>query len=853
MLRLAFATSRGRMVSLVGSFLALMFAVALVASCGLLLESGIRARIPAERYGAAPVVVAGQQRVTLVGDDTDPGQSLPEPVAIPATLAEKITRVPGVTKVVPETAFPIGLTGSGLTGSGGRVVGRSWESAGLTPYRLVKGRAPAAAGEVVTDATLGGKVGEKIRVTGRDGLREYVVTGVAGPGLARQPSVFFTAERAGELFARPGKVSAFGVFGDGDGLAERVEKALGDSVTVYSGDQRGLAESPSAHEGREALIAIGASLISIVVMIAVLVVSGAFGLAVRQRDREIALLRAVGATPGQVRAMIGRQALVVAALAVVPALPLGAVLGTWMFGQFRARGMVPEGFAPVIGPFPLLGAAAVGLLTAWLAARTAVRRAARIKPTEALGEAMVEREGLGRGRMITGLVFLALGVATSGLSMVVAGETAAMSASAIVLLLVTAAALLGPWLVRLAAGLAGGLVGRTSPVGGYLAVANTRTAAKRLASVATPLILMFAFTSTTLFAQSTLGHATTTQTLEGNRADYVLEASPGLPPEVAGAARDLPGVTGVTETIRSKVLGDTVELGDPILMPMEAIGLTVPAHGIDLGVTSGSLDRLRDDGVALSRLAAGSFGATVGQKIRLRLGDGTRVTRTVVAVYERGLGYGDVALPYSVVRDHSATGLAERLYVTVGAGSGGLATGASGVGSSATGGSGSGGTGLDLKERLAALAPGLTVLDRDDVGVAANTAQEFSDWANLLLVGLIIVFIAISVVNTLVTATGARVREFALLRLVGGTRRQVRGMVRWEALLVGGLAIVTGTLITAPTLMALSYGVTGSPLPHVPYLTYAAIATITLTLAYAATLTPTRTALQGHPATQIRT
>ncbi|MEV4097473.1 FtsX-like permease family protein [Streptosporangium saharense] len=824
MLKLAFATSRGRMISLVGSFLALMFAVVLVVSCGLLLESGIRARIPAERYGAAPVVVAGQQRVTLVGDDADPGQSLPEPVAISATLAEKITKVPGVTKVVPETAFPVGLTGSE-----GRVVGRSWESAGLTPYRLARGRAPATAGEVVTDATLGRKVGEKVRVTGRDGLREYVVTGVAGPGLARQPSVFFTPERAGELFARPGKVSAFGVFGDGDGLAERVERALGDSVTVYSGDQRGLAENPSAHEGREALIGLGASLISIVIMIAVLVVSGAFGLAVRQRDREIALLRAVGATPGQVRAMIGRQALVVAALAVVPALPLGAALGTWMFGQFRARGMVPEGFAPVIGPFPLLGAAAVGLLTAWLAARTAVRRAARIKPTEALGEAMVEREGLGRGRMITGLVFLALGVATSGLSMVVAGETAAMSASAIVLLLVTAAALLGPWLVRLAAILAGGVVRRTSPVGGYLAVANTRTAAKRLASVATPLILMFAFTSTTLFAQSTLGHATTTQTLEGNRADYVLEASPGLPPEVAGAARDLPGVTGVTETIRSKVLGDTVELGDPILMPMEAIGLTVPVHGIDLGVTSGSLDRLGDDGIALSRLAAGSFGATVGQKIRLRLGDGTRVTRTVVAIYERGLGYGDVALPYTVVRDHSETGMADRLYVTGGPGS------------------------SDLAKRLAALAPGLTVLDRDDVGAAVNTAQEFSDWANLLLVGMIIVFIAISVVNTLVTATGARVREFALLRLVGGTRRQVRGMVRWEALLVGGLAIVTGTLITAPTLMALSYGVTGSPLPHVPYLTYAAIAAITVALAYAATLTPTRTALQGHPATQIRT
>ncbi|MEV7008347.1 FtsX-like permease family protein [Streptosporangium sp. NPDC051022] len=830
MLRLAFATSRGRLLSLASSFLALLFAVALVASCGLLMESGLRARLPAERYGAAPVVVAGQQEVSLPvaeAGEGDLGQSLSEPVAIPAALAKRIAKVPGVAKVVPEIGFPVGLTGADRP-----VTGRSWESAGLTPYTLRKGRAPATAGEIVTDAALGREVGQRVRVAGRDGLREYTVTGIAsGPDQARRTSVFFTGERAAELFARPGKVSAFGVFGEGGGqdeserLAERVERALGDSVAVYAGDRRGLAEDVSAQEGREMLIALSGSLGGVILMVAGLVVSGAFGLSVRQRNREIALLRAVGATPRQVRAMIGREALIVGLAAVVPGLPLGVALGRWLFDQFLTRGMLPQGFTLALGPIPLLVAAVTGLLMAWLAARGAVRRAARIKPTEALGEAAAERRELGRGRMITGLVFLVLGTATSGLSMVAAGETAAMSASAIVLLLITAATLLGPWLVRLTAGLVGGLAGRTSPVGGYLAVANTRTAAKRLASVAGPLILMFAFTSTILFSQSTLGHAATRQALSGNRADYILEpaAGPGLPPEVARAARDLPGVKGVTETIRTKVLADTVELGDRTLKPMEAIGLTVPAHGIDLDVTSGSLERLRGDGVALSTMGASGFGVSVGDKVRLRLGDGTPVTRTVVAVYGRGLGYGDVALPYEVVRDHSAAGVAGRVYVT-------------------------GGT----KERLAALAPGVTVLDRTEAGAAVNAAQEFSDWANLLLLGMIIVFIVISVVNTLVTATGARVREFALLRLVGGTRRQVRGMVRWEALLIGGLAVITGTLIATPTLMALSYGVTGSPLPHVPPLTYVTIVVTTMGLAYAATLTPARTVLLGRPADQIR-
>ncbi|GII83576.1 ABC transporter permease [Sphaerisporangium siamense] len=831
MLRLAFAASRGRMASLAGSFVALMFAVALVAACGMLMESGLRARVPAERYGAAPVVVAGLEQAVLATEDDFLGVPLTEPVAIPATLAGEIAKVPGVAKVVPEIGFPVGLTGARES-----VTGRSWESAALTPYTLKKGRAPATPHEIVTDVTLGHEIGQKLHVTGRDGLREYTVTGTAepgtnrpgedGPGADGRASVFFTPGRAAELFARPGKVLAFGVFGDGQSeeLARRVERALGDTVTVYAGDRRGMAEDVTAREGREMLIAIGGSLGGVILMVAVLVVASAFGLAVRQRDREIALLRAIGATPRQIRAMIGQESLVIGVAAVVPGLPLGVALGRWLFDQFVARGMLPRGFTPVTGPLPLLVAAAVGLATAWLAARGAVRRAARVKPTEALGEAAAERRELGRGRMIAGLVFLALGLSASAMAMYMAGETAAATAGAIVLLLITAATLLGPWLVRLAARLAGGVIGRTSPVGGYLAVANTRTAAKRLASVAGPLILMFAFAATTLFSQSTIAHATTRQALDGNRADHILQAAgPGLPPEVARAARELPGVTGVTETIRTKVIGDTTELGSRTLKPMAAIGLTVPVRGIDLGVTSGSLDRLRGNGVALSTLAAGGFGASVGDKVRLLMGDGTPVRLTVVALYERGLGYGDVALPYALARDHSASGMSSQLYVTGGA-----------------------------KEGLAALAPGLTVLDRAAARAAIDTAQEFNDWVNRLLLGMIIVFIVISVVNTLVTATGARVREFALLRLVGGTRRQVRAMVRWEALLIGALAVVTGTLITAPTLMALTYGLTGSPLPHIPSLTYATMALATMALAYTATLTPTHKTLLGRPADQIR-
>ncbi|MFI6599669.1 FtsX-like permease family protein [Nonomuraea sp. NPDC050536] len=824
MLRLSFAMLRGRPGPLVGSFLALLFAVAMVTSCGLLMESALRAHNPPERYGASPVVVTGKQSISAT--DNAENVQLAEPVTLPAALAEKLRGVPGVTGVVPELTFPVGL--AGVPGAGGRTYGHAWQSAALTPYSLRAGRAPAASGEVVVDAGLAARarleVGGKARVLGRDGVRDYTVTGIAATALAGQSSVFFTAERAGELFARPGRVSAFGVSGPGDPerLKERIASAL-PGAAAYAGDQRGFAEDLRMLDSREMLVALSGGLAGVVVMVAVFVIAGTFGPAMRQREREIALLRAIGATPRQVRMMIGRESLLVGIVAAAAGAPLGIVVGGWLLGQLVTRGMLPEAFEPIAGPIPVLAAVAVGLAAAWLAARGSVRRATRIRPAEALGEAAVERRELGRGRVIAGLVFLALGLGAAGLSMSAMGETVAATAGAIVLFLVTAVALLGPWLVRLAAGLVGGVLRRASRVGGYLAVANTATGARRLASVVSPLVLMIAFAATTVFAQSTMGHAASRQAAEGNRADFVLESAwPGLPPEAARAARALPGVRGVTEALGTRVVGEYEQLGERTLTSLGAVGLAAPVHGVDLGVRAGSLDRLRGDGVALSTFAAGSYGAEVGDRVRLRLGDGTPVTRTVVAVYERGLGFGDVALPYEVVRDHSGSGMSARLFVVGGS-----------------------------KARLAGLAPGLTVLDRSDAATVRDTARELNDWGNMLALGLIIVFIAISVVNTLVMATGSRVREFALLRLVGGTRRQVLGMIRWEALLVGGIAVMTGTAIAAPTLMALSTAVTGSPLPYVPPAVYAAMACATIGLAFAATLLPARLALRGRPAERI--
>lgn len=114
--------------------------------------------------------------------------------------------------------------------------------------------------------------------------------------------------------------------------------------------------------------------------------------------------------------------------------------------------------------------------------------------------------------------------------------------------------------------------------------------------------------------------------------------------------------------------------------------------------------------------------------------------------------------------------------------------------------------------------------------------------------GLIIAFTAIAVVNTLAVSVSDRTREFALLRLVGTTRRQVMGMLRIEAAVVLLVAAALGTGIAYAVLTAFSLGMTGSASPSFDAATYAGVVAFAAVLTFLATLLPGRLALTGRPA-----
>ncbi|MFE2147943.1 FtsX-like permease family protein [Streptomyces sp. NPDC059456] len=841
MLRYALQTVRDRKAGFLGAFVALLCAAALITACGTLLETGLRGKIATERYAATPVVVSADQNVhqtTVKVKKGDPQKTKTKhkakPVAerawLPAATVEAVRSVPGVERAVPELSFQA-VPLIKAPGAAKPSYGHAWTSAALTPFTLAEGRAPQSGGEVVIDRELAARAGLKsgaaltVQATGEP--MTYTVSGIAQTprgDLARQNALFFTDAEAQRLAARDGRVTAIGILPapgtDPGELAGRIGRALeGTGAQVTTGDDRGPVEFLDAAGARIKLVSMGGAMGGTSLLVAILVVVGTFALSVQQRYRELALLRAIAATPKQLRRMIGREALLVGLAAGVAGALAGLPLAAWLHGRFVESGVVPANLERSAGIFPMFAAVGASLLGAWAAARITGRRIARIRPAEALAEAAVERRRPAWIRIATGVLLLAGGVVLVAVLSALRTEPASTPVTFLaVVVLAGAVSLLGPLLVRGATALLAGPLRLAGP-GGHLAAANLRGNATRMASAVTPLALLIGMTCTVLFITPTLGNAGRAQAREGVRAGWVLAAQgPGVTGGAVESVRRTPGVTAATEIVHTSVRVGLTKYGAQGVTPA---GLT---RTWDPGVTSGSLEGFGEKNVALSEVAADQLGLKPGSPLELTLGDGTPVTLTVSAVYARGLGFGDLTLPHDLVAAHVDNPLASSVLVAAGEGTG--------------------------REQLAAAVrafPGVGVLSARDADAARAEQQQAGAEINLLAMGLVLAFTAIAVVNTLAMSTSERLREFAMLRLAGAKRRQVLRMLRTEALAVLLIGAVLGSGIALAVLTAFSVGMTGAAAPAMLPVVYVGVLGVAGLLALAATALPGRVALRVPP------
>ncbi|MFG2006100.1 FtsX-like permease family protein [Spirillospora sp. NPDC048911] len=792
MLRLALSTVRNRRFGFAGSFVAVTLAVALVCAWFTLLLSGLGAAPAVDRFGAVTAVVRMDPALTVrTGPEDEEKVPLDQPPRLPAEFAERVRAIEGVTAVIPDTPFyaqVISKKGVPLAGPGdGPSVGHGWAAAALTPFTLRTGRAPASPDEVVLDADLARRAeagpGSTLRVVTDVGVQTMRVSGVAAPrgrtGLPRQATLFF---------ARPadGRPQFLGVVAEpGTPLAARLRPT---GAEVLTGRDAARAGSPEIGDQLEYATLFLGPMGGIGLFLAIFVIAGTFGLSILQRGREIALLRAIGATPGQVRRMLLAEACSVALVAAVPGCLLGVPLAHLVLRLMIANDIATTDFEIQVSTLPFFVATGAGLLVSLLAVTLSAHHAARVRATEALREAAAPRRLMPLPRLLLGLAALAGAIPIHLLSQRVGGEVGVAFQYLTVMILMIAAVALAPLLTRLLTPVVGAAV--TPATTGWLAAAGSRTAPRRVASAASAVMLSTALGSTALLVGASIESTAIEQSGQRVVADRILTPhnASGLPASVASTAARLPSVKAVS-ALRSTTFISTV-LGAPESMVAQGVAPESIDEVLAPGIRAGSLKALAQPGtVAVSRTHARERGWSVGSRINGTLGDGTPMTLRVVAIYDRSLGLGDFLLARSALTGHLHDNLDDAVLIKART--------------------------PNLDRDLSTLGiPTVKTLNAPAYAQLSRSGLSQSTTNVYIVLGLLVAFTAISIVNTCVMGTAERAREFALLRLVGASRGQVVRTICMETAIASVIGTIIGAAIGLVALAGASGALTGTMSLH---------------------------------------
>ncbi|GLX93678.1 ABC transporter permease [Herbidospora sp. NBRC 101105] len=732
---LSFATVRERWQSFAGGFVVLSLGMALVSMSVLALASA-GPRVP-DRLAGTPVFVSAPRLDRADGSFAPDRPWSPETVA---SLVEGLSAIPGVAQAVPDRAFYAQPVIGGRPAPSER--GHAWSTARLAPYRLTAGTAPRK-GETVVDRSLGLTPGTDVSVLTARGPVTFTVSGtVDGPG------VFLNDAEAAPLSAG---VRAIGLVAEPGADVAAIAEAAGRFADVLTGDGRSVLESRDDERTRWIGMQILTGMAVLSALVSVLVVGSTFAVGVAQRRRELGLLRAVGATPRQIRAMVYGEALVVGVAATAAGVAAGALLAPVLGAVLVEVGFEPTGFAVALSPLPLAGSFAGGVILTLVAVWSASRRAARVSPLEALREAEVDDRPMPRLRWIIGLASCALGVASAVSS---DGEGAfVMSGLVAAVGLIAGLALLSPVVVPPVARYASWPFTRGRGAVGMLVRENARTAVRRTAATATPVLVTIgcAVLITGMVQTTAAGFAAVRATTIRADAVIVPDGTPGLT-----------DASGGESSLFSAVFEAN---GDPL----STIGAT-PELLKTAGDTSGPLDELRhDDRVLVAEWLADDRGLRPGAVLPVSFEDGTSARLTVAGTVRNADA--DVLVSRDLLRRHDPVVLADEAYV---------------VGAAPDPG------------------PGARVVDVAAYAAEADAEEDRLVWiATLLLVVVSTAYAGVAIVNTMVMSAAGRVRDLEVLRLSGATPRQVRGTVAAESALVVLLGAGLGTVVALPALFGI--------------------------------------------------
>ncbi|MEI5100831.1 FtsX-like permease family protein [Streptomyces sp. PmtG] len=785
--RLSLTSLRGHKRRFAGTFLAVLLGVAFLAGT-LVMGDTLRASFDA-MFGDASrgtdAVVRSENTITTPGES----QGVRRPVD--TGLVERLERVPGVAAVEPNIQGAgqlVGKDGDPVGGQGPPTLAGNWiTDTELNPYRLAEGRAPAKSGEVVVNrgAAESGdlKIGDTATLRTPDPVRVTVVglaTFGGEDGMAQTTFTGMTrADAEKYLMPGPGEAASLQVRaapGTSQGaLVDALAPVLPRGVEAITG-QEAADENSEMISGQFLTLFTTFLLVfsGVALLVATFSIHNTFAIVVAQRTRENALLRALGASRRQVTGATLIEAGAVAVVASTAGLAGGIGIAAGLQALFPAIGFpFPEGDLVISGTSLLLPLA-VGVVVCAASALLPAARAGRSAPLAALRETAVDHAGASRARAVAGGA-LALVAVTLALVGVLAEPSVWLAGTGAVLALAAFVAL-GPVAATRTIRFLGAPLDRLRGVTGALARRNALRGPKRTAATASALMIGVAVVSLfTVFGASL--KATMDQTVSRSFAGDIAVSTPsfgaggsGLSPRLAPAIAERPQVAtavglgkGVAE-VDGK--GRALTVTDPVAL----------ARSFDLGTVQGSLDRLGDDGIAVTRAEADKRHLKVGDRTALAFTDGKKDTFTVRAVYGRSELVGDYVITRQAWAPHRVQDSDTLVSVTF---KDGVST-------------------ADGKAAVSDVAKAYgnpEVQTRDEYARSSAGGIDMMLTLVYALLALAVVIALLGIANTLTLALHERTRELGLLRAVGQTRAQLRAMVRWESVLVaafgtaGGLAL----------------------------------------------------------------
>jgi putative ABC transport system permease protein len=677
----------------------------------------------------------------------------------------------------------------GNPGQGAPTFGTNWKTdPKLNSYHIIAGRAPSADDEVVLDnhsATKGKyHVGDEAKVLTKAGAITAKVVGIAKFGkydsAGGSTTASFTLAAAQKYIAEAGKLDGIAVTAK-PGVSQNQLRA--DIAEVLPKGTEAITGAKLTKENQDQVaqfIGIFRNVMLAFALIALFVGSfiiyNTFSILVAQRTQEMALLRAIGASRRQVMTSLLLEALVVGSIAAVLGLVAGIGVAVGLKALLTAFGFeLPANGLTVNGPtvfWSLFTGIVVSLFASWFPAR----RGARVPPIAAMRDVAIERPGRPRLRIAIGAVITLLGVLSLFSGLFGSGSNGLVLVGLGAILTLLGVTALGPLAAKPISGLLGRPIASTRGVSGVLARENAMRNPRRTSTTASALLIGVALVGfITIFASSAKASIDKifTQQFTG---DFVMNTNTfgfgGVSTEMVKELRQhkqLAAVSSMRAT-NAQVEGKGVLLQALDAKPMAQIA--------DIGVTKGSLDGLDAHGIAVLDDKAKTAHWTLGSEVKVRFPDTGLQTLKVEVIYHNK----DLAGRYFVDTSVFDANVHDKYDSIV------FAKVAKGTSIEQA---------RPIIERVTKNFPNVKVQDRKQFikSQAAQINQTLAFVYVLLFLAIIIALFGIA--NTLALSIVERTRELGLLRAVGMTRKQLKSMVRWEAVLialfgtVGGLGVGT--------------------------------------------------------------